>query len=162
MQLGLPYGDSHDFWIPENVSIIATMNTADRSIALVDYALRRRFAFIRLNPAYDSVKFSDYLLDQFAPSDGEAAPADDRSRGIVRAIIDSIGAINKIISAEKSFGDGFVIGHSFFCTFDDRDAEAPERWAARVVDHEIRPLIVEYCVEHTSLRKRLLELLPRF
>jgi 5-methylcytosine-specific restriction protein B len=162
VQLGLPYGDSHDFWIPENVSIIATMNTADRSIALVDYALRRRFAFIRLNPAYDSVKFSDYLLDQFAPSDGEAAPADDRSRGIVRAIIDSMREINKVVSAEKSFGDGFAIGHSFFCTFDDRGAEAPERWAARVVDHEIRPLIEEYCVEHTSLRKKLLELLPRF
>jgi 5-methylcytosine-specific restriction protein B len=70
--------------------------------------------------------------------------------------------INELIAGDKSFGDGFAIGHSFFCTYDPRRGEAPERWAKRVFKQEISPLIVEYCVEHPTLRKKLLALVPTF
>ena len=162
VKLGLAHDGSHDFWIPPNVAVLATMNTADRSIALVGYALRRRFAFIRLAPAYDRAEFSDWLLEQFAPGADEGASANDRSRVVARSIIDGMRSINELIVSDKSFGDGFAIGHSFFCTFDPRHGEAPERWATRVFEQEIRPLIDEYCVEHPALRRKLLELIPSF
>ena len=162
VKLGLAFEGKHDFWIPPNVAVLATMNTADRSIALVDYALRRRFAFIRLEPAFAREEFEAWLLDQLAPSRDESVPATDRSKSIVRRIVDSMTAINELITKEKSFGAGFAIGHSFFCTFEPGAVEAAERWAHRVFEQEIMPLIEEYCVEHPKLEKQLKELVPKF
>jgi len=162
VKLGLAHEGSYEFWIPPNVTVLATMNTADRSIALVDYALRRRFAFIRLAPAYDRAEFSDWLIEQFAPDSDEGHSTDDRSRRVARSIIEAMMSINELIVADKSFGNGFSIGHSFFCTFDPRHGEGVESWATRVFKQEICPLIDEYCVEHPKLRERLLALVPKF
>jgi 5-methylcytosine-specific restriction protein B len=162
VKLSLEYDGSTDFWIPENVYVLATMNTADRSIALVDYALRRRFAFIRLVPAYDKPVFFDTMLAQFAPGADEGASATERGRRVARTIVDAMRSINDLIIADKSFGEDFAIGHSFFCTFDPGRGEAVEAWATRVFEREIRPLIDEYCVEHPALRRKLLELIPSF
>lgn len=162
VKLGLAYEGSHDFWIPPNVAVLATMNTADRSIALVDYALRRRFAFIRLAPAYDKPVFFETILAQFAPGADEGASATERGRRVARTIVDAMRSINDLIIADKSFGEDFAIGHSFFCTFDPGRSEAVEAWATRVFEQEVRPLIDEYCVEHPVLRKKLLELIPTF
>jgi 5-methylcytosine-specific restriction protein B len=162
VKLGLALNGDYDFWIPPNVAILATMNTADRSIALVDYALRRRFAFIRLTPAYNRSEFKDWLLDQFSPGAGESLPSNDQSKAVALAITETMIAINEHIVSDKAFGDGFAIGHSFFCTYEPRHGEAPQRWANRVFEQEIGPLIEEYCVEHPSLRKKLLALVPNF
>ena len=162
VDLGLEYGGSHKFWIPPNVAVLATMNTADRSIALVDYALRRRFAFFRLDPAYERAAFLERLMDQFSPSSDEAGSTNDQSRSIARRIVDSMREINAAITAERSFGRDFTIGHSFFCNFDAQHRLDPSQWAARVFSQEICPLIEEYCVEHPKLREKLLGLVPKF
>ncbi|MFM1868077.1 MAG: hypothetical protein RL591_1485, partial [Planctomycetota bacterium] len=162
VQLGLAHEGSHDFWIPRNVAIIATMNTADRSIALVDYALRRRFSFFRLTPAFAKPKFIDGLIEQLAPSQDEETRMSERSRETARKIVDAMKSINEVLVGNRSFGDGFAIGHSYFLTYESRPGETPERWANRVFQQEIRPLIGEYCVEHPVLREKLLELVPTF
>jgi 5-methylcytosine-specific restriction protein B len=162
VKLGLGVDGDHDFWIPSNLAIVATMNTADRSIALVDYALRRRFAFIRLEPAFGRPEFSEWLADRIGPGRDEAGHDRESTRRLVSKIVDSVSAMNGIISAEKSLGPGHAIGHSFFCGFDPARGDGAERWAARVFEEEIRPLLEEYCSEQPSLRQRLIALIPTF
>lgn len=92
------------FYIPMNVYIIGTMNTADRSLALVDYALRRRFAFVNLTPDFGD-RFSDYLL-----SKGITAK-------LVSHIQQKIASVNRWIREDDNLGLGFQIGHAYFCTY---------------------------------------------
>lgn len=128
----LTYADSmqETFWLPENLHIIGTMNTADRSLAMVDYALRRRFAFVSLEPALHRAEFHAWLVGKGAPS----AFAD--------RIAERVGSLNEEISAERDLGRGFRIGHSYFCP-----ASSPtdwEAWYRDIIDAEIAPLLEEY------------------
>lgn len=162
VQLGLAVNGSHDFWIPPNVAILATMNTADRSIALVDFALRRRFAFIRLEPAFERAQFRQWLLGQFsAASDAVDADAQALER-LTESTIQAMSAMNRKIGDNRTFGRDYLIGHSFFCTFAPEGSESPAKWSARVFEQEIQPLIDEYCVEHPKLRDALYGLIPNF
>ena len=120
------------FFVPENVYIIGLMNTADRSLALVDYALRRRFAFFDLEPELQSEGFLRHLIEAGA------------SEYMVTKIISRITALNSRISAdETNLGPGFRIGHSFFCAapangvFDDL-------WFEQIIRYEVAPLLHEY------------------
>jgi 5-methylcytosine-specific restriction enzyme B len=124
--------DSSDkFYIPANLHLIGTMNTADRSLAMVDYALRRRFRFLALRPEFSGGAFGDYL----------ATRGVDRS--LVSRIIDRMQALNRVIAADtKNLGPGYEIGHSYFCPRNGNDAD--EAWYRRVVAQEIVPLIQEY------------------
>jgi MoxR-like ATPase len=119
------------FYIPENLYLIGTMNTADRSLAMVDYALRRRFRFITLQPEFAAKAFHKYLSDL-----GVESKLIDR---IVRRMI----ALNEIIAADsKNLGPGYQVGHSYFCP---RGGSKPdEEWYRRVIESEIVPLIQEY------------------
>ena len=120
------------FYVPPNLYLIGMMNTADRSLAMVDYALRRRFAFIRLNPAYGTDQFSNYL---------NAAGVDE---ALVSKIVGRFSALNeRIRSDRKNLGPGFEIGHSFFCPGEDDD-QLDESWYEAVVRREIEPLLREY------------------
>ena len=124
--------DSSDkFYIPENLYLIGTMNTADRSLAMVDYALRRRFRFFKLRPEFASGDFSSYLESNGVPP------------GLVRKIVERMKALNKVIAADtKNLGPGYEIGHSYFCP---RNSEhLGDGWYERIVSHEIVPLIQEY------------------
>ena len=124
--------DSSDkFYIPDNLYLIGTMNTADRSLAMVDYALRRRFRFLKLRPEFASGDFSSYLESNGVPPE------------LVRTIVGRMEALNKVIAADtKNLGPGYEIGHSYFCP---RDGEHPgDGWYERIVSHEIVPLIQEY------------------
>ncbi len=124
--------DDEPFHVPKNIFLIGMMNTADRSLAMVDYALRRRFAFIRLEPAFGTDQFSDHLLEA------------DVEEPLVNRIVDRLSALNREIREErKNLGPGFEIGHSFFCPR-EADEQLDESWYEGVVRREIEPLLREY------------------
>lgn len=114
------------FTVPQNVRIIGMMNTADRSLALMDYALRRRFAFFDFAPAFSSEGFKNYLAEKNSPK--------------LESLITAVESLNNTIFADESLGDGFRIGHSYFCT----DGEITDEWLKSVVEYEVIPLIKEY------------------
>jgi 5-methylcytosine-specific restriction protein B len=114
------------FTVPQNVRIIGMMNTADRSLALMDYALRRRFAFFDFAPAFSSEGFKNYLAEKNSQK--------------LESLITAVESLNNTISSDESLGDGFKIGHSYFCT----DGEITDEWLKSVVEYEVIPLIKEY------------------
>lgn len=114
------------FTVPQNVRIIGMMNTADRSLALMDYALRRRFAFFEFAPAFSSEGFKNYLAEKDSPK--------------LEKLIAAVESLNSTISTDESLGDGFRIGHSYFCS----DDEVTDEWLKSVVEYEVIPLIKEY------------------
>ncbi|SEP82200.1 AAA domain (dynein-related subfamily) [Devosia sp. YR412] len=120
------------FHVPANVFLMGLMNTADRSLAVVDYALRRRFAFVDLAPNLDSPKFLTHL----------------EKIGITRAVsetlISQIGRLNReIVGDTSNLGAGFAIGHSFFCGAPTA-GETDRTWYNRIIRTEIVPLLREY------------------
>jgi 5-methylcytosine-specific restriction protein B len=124
-KIRLTYSPDIDFSIPENLYLIGTMNTADRSLALVDYALRRRFSFIRLTPNYRIIK---KLL-----SEGKSPIDVDR-------LVSNLEAANRHIAQIPSLGQGFEIGHSYFLKkipFAAQDLNL-------VLEYELEPLLQEY------------------
>lgn len=116
------------FTIPANIRIIGMMNTADRSIALIDHALRRRFAFIDLEPAYNEQKFKDFV--QNAPS------------AKLQSLLDAIRELNEEITKDSSLGKGYRVGHSYFCVTNPTDL-TDERLKT-IVNFELIPLLEEY------------------
>lgn len=126
------------FYIPKNLYIIGTMNTADRSLAMVDYALRRRFSFITLKPAFKNPKFVEILNKHGVQDD------------LIDEIILKLSLLNDEISKDtKSLGEGFVIGHSYF-TPSGSIENYDENWYRRVVEFEIKPLLFEYWFDNIS------------
>lgn len=125
VELQLLYSEEK-FSVPENVYIIGMMNTADRSLAMLDYALRRRFAFFPLKPGFESEGFREY-------SKGLANQKFDK-------LINCVGNLNAAITADESLGEEFCIGHSFFCNFE----EATGQRLSHVVEYELIPLLKEY------------------
>lgn len=117
------------FYIPENLYIIGLMNTADRSLALMDYALRRRFSFIEIEPAFGAA-FKKYT-DQFLGT---------KLNGLLEVIMH----INEDITKDEALGRGFRIGHSYFSNLTSADDEE----LLEIVECEIIPLIEEYWVEN--------------
>jgi hypothetical protein len=132
----LTYSDTAGdrFSVPENLYIIGLMNTADRSLALIDYALRRRFTFFMLRPALDSDLFRQELLD---------AGATDVLVGEIRS---RMKALNELIVGDPNLGEGYQIGHSYFCGAGAAigHGEVNFDWYRRVVATEIVPQLKEY------------------
>jgi 5-methylcytosine-specific restriction protein B len=128
LQLAYSRPDEPPFFVPPNLHVIGTMNTADRSLALVDYALRRRFAFFDLSPA-DAGRVNLHLERQ------------NLSETLRPRLLKAWQAINQLIRLDPSLGDGFQIGHSYFCYPPEG---ADEAWYAQILDYEIRPLLREY------------------
>jgi len=132
----LAYSDEGEtFTIPANVHIIGTMNTADRSLAMVDYALRRRFCFVDVPPAFSTEEgtkgFGELLLGNGAPPQ------------LVREIVDKMRTINKKIEEDtKSLGREYELGHSYFC--EPRPEHYDKEWLGRIVRYELAPLLREY------------------
>ena len=116
------------FYVPRNVHIIGMMNTADRSLAMLDYALRRRFAFVELRPAFDSDGFRDYRAGLDNPR--------------FEALVREVESLNCAIVEDESLGEGFCIGHSYFCNMDaDSCTDAA---LASIVEYELIPMLKEY------------------
>jgi MoxR-like ATPase len=127
----LLYADEQ-FYVPSNVHIIGMMNTADRSLAMIDYALRRRFAFFDIEPAFASDGFQAYKTTIQNPK--------------FDSLIAAIESLNQVIADDPSLGSGFRIGHSYFITADVVD----DTWLADVVEYELLPLLKEYWFDESS------------
>ena len=119
----LSYMDKR-FAVPSNVYIIGMMNTADRSLAMIDYALRRRFSFFEMKPAFDSPGFKNYI----------AKKHDLQLNNLVKAITE----LNRVIANDASLGTGFYIGHSYLC-----DLEGSYNLES-IVEYDIIPMLREY------------------
>nr|WP_240937815.1 AAA family ATPase [Faecalicoccus pleomorphus] len=130
-KLKLLYKDEW-FTVPKNVRIIGMMNTADRSLAMMDYALRRRFAFFDFAPAFSSDGFRQYL--------------DNKNNDKLNRLIQTVENLNSVISSDESLGDGFRIGHSYLCT----DDEITNKWLNSVIEYELIPLLKEYWFDEPS------------
>ncbi len=131
--VSLTYSDTR-FHVPANVHILGMMNTADRSLALVDYALRRCFAFETLEPAYGT-DYGRSAFEEYLTTKG-ADPA------LARRICDRLGKLNETIRGDRELGRGFEVGHSYFVP-DDGDKPS-EDWCRHIVDTQIAPLLREY------------------
>ncbi len=131
--VALTYSDTR-FHVPANVHILGMMNTADRSLALVDYALRRRFAFETLEPAYGT-DYGRSAFEKYLTKTG-ADP------GLGRRICERIGQLNAMIRADRELGRGFQVGHSYFVP--DKGDEPSGDWYLHIVDTQIAPLLREY------------------
>lgn len=116
------------FSVPENLYIIGMMNTADRSLAMIDYALRRRFSFFEMEPGFNSDGFTNY----------QKAFANET----FDALINQIKQLNKEITEDKSLGRGFQIGHSYFCGREE--SGCTDEWMRSVVEFDILPMLGEY------------------
>lgn len=124
--------DGEKFSVPENVFVISTMNIADRSLALVDFALRRRFAFITLEPRFGDVAFRKWLTDRKLPE------------SVLQLIIQRLSALNERIGADAQLGPAFRVGHSFFCPRGEDFSALGADWFKEIVHTELGPLLDEY------------------
>ena len=127
IQLQLLYS-GEKFAAPKNVYIIGMMNTADRSLAMLDYALRRRFAFYEMHPGFDTDGFREYRM-------GLGSEKFDR-------LIHCVESLNNVIAADESLGDGFCVGHSYFCNLTAETVT--DRALSAIVEYELIPLLKEY------------------
>lgn len=116
------------FSVPKNLYIVGMMNTADRSLAMIDYALRRRFSFFEMAPAFESKGFKEYQHS-----------LDNRT---FNELISEIVKLNGEISRDKSLGKGFCIGHSYFCR--KTKETCTNEWMQSVVNYDILPMLSEY------------------
>mgnify|MGYP002908074891 FL=1 len=124
------------FSVPKNIYIIGMMNTADRSLAMIDYALRRRFSFFEMEPGFDAEGFLRYQNGLNSEPFNE--------------LISRVKDLNREISLDKSLGKGFCIGHSYFCGA----AACTEQWLRSIVDYDILPMLREYWFDDEAKFRR--------
>ena len=131
------------FYVPSNVYIIGCMNTADRSLAIVDYALRRRFAFCQIQPEFNDT-FQEFLSAKIGKEN-------------VVKVIKRIKQVNDMIQATPSLGRGLEIGHSYFCQ--SEEIQDFTTWWADLCDYELFPYIQEICFDNEDLCLELCNIL---
>lgn len=124
------------FSVPKNLYIIGMMNTADRSLAMIDYALRRRFSFFDVEPGFDSEGFIHYQ--------------NGLNNETLNELISKVKDLNHEIALDKSLGKGFCIGHSYFC---GRDI-CTDEWMHSIVDYDILPMLSEYWFDDPNKLQR--------
>lgn len=127
IELQLLYSDEN-FSVPPNVYIIGMMNTADRSLAMLDYALRRRFSFFTMKPGFNTIVFQTYQ--------------DSLKSDAFNKLISCIKQLNSKIAADISLGEGFCIGHSYFCGLTAKTATV--QTLTFIIEYELIPLLKEY------------------
>ena len=142
--LPLTYAESpmERFFIPPNLHLIGTMNTADRSLASMDFALRRRFAFIDLKPEFGD-KFQRHLHSMGVEAD------------LIQRIVQGISRVNGHIRQDPYLGKGYEIGHSFFCHLDPTEEESS--WYRLIIETEIGPLLASYWPEQPERVEKLIQ-----
>jgi 5-methylcytosine-specific restriction protein B len=145
-EIRLAYNDEK-FYVPKNLYILGIMNTADRSLAMIDYALRRRFSFYEMKPGFTSQGFINYQNE-----------IDSKE---FDAVINGVINLNSDIEADDSLGSGFCIGHSYFCNQDNDDINI--NWLENVIEYDICPMLREYWFDdnekYKSESRKLLDIL---
>lgn len=134
-KLTLAYKDEK-FAVPTNLYLIGMMNTADRSLALIDYALRRRFSFFEMHPGFDSEGFKAYLTE--------------KNNTHLNKLTERLKELNCQIAADDSLGRGFEIGHSYLCT----TGTVNDEWLKSVVAYDIIPMLQEYWFDNRQEVKK--------
>ncbi|MCI6371710.1 MAG: AAA family ATPase [Bacteroidaceae bacterium] len=129
---------SENFDVPNNLHIIGMMNTADRSLAMIDYALRRRFSFFNLKPGFESNGFKER----------QGSLNNEKYNELVNRIIE----LNNEIAKDDSLGDGFEIGHSYLC-FKNAEEVTPE-WLHAIINYDIIPTLQEYWFDNSDAVKK--------
>jgi 5-methylcytosine-specific restriction protein B len=142
--------DEPRFYIPPNLYLVGLMNLADRSLAMVDYALRRRFAFMTLKPQYEGNLFRQWLAQR------------GMDTSLIQLIVKQMNALNKEIREDPLLGENYQIGHSFFCPEGNGSdfSTLDQSWYQGIVQTEIIPLLKEYWFDNpqkaTEAEKKLL------
>lgn len=126
----LSYRDEN-FSVPANVYIIGMMNTADRSLAMIDYALRRRFSFFEMKPGFETSGFKEYINSFSNPQ--------------IDNVVNAVKQLNATITNDPSLGSGFCIGHSYFCNLNPEDLQL-----RNIVEYEIIPMLREYWFDNDN------------
>ena len=138
LALAYPREAGERVYVPPNVYVIGTMNLADRSLAMVDLALRRRFAFFDLEPMLNDT-WREWVQGQC---------------GIEGAFLDiisqRINSLNEEIVTDRNLGRQFRIGHSFVTPAPGTSIEDPGKWFKQIVETEIVPLLYEYWFDHSQ------------
>ena len=119
----LPYS-GRSFTVPKNLYIIGMMNTADRSLAMIDYALRRRFSFIDMKPGFDTDGFKEYMSS--------------KGSSTMKALVEEVKQLN--VDIKEKLGKGFCIGHSYFVF----DKPCSDELLKNIVNYDILPMLAEY------------------
>ena len=125
-------GTRRPVYIPENLYVVGTMNIADRSLALVDLALRRRFAFLSLEPRFGDV-WRKWVVKECGVDHVLASDIERR-----------MAALNETITADTRLGKQFQIGHSYVTPNHRLETDGTQKWFQQVVETEIGPLLEEY------------------
>lgn len=125
-------------FLPENLYLIGTMNLADRSLAMVDFALRRRFAFADLHPTL-SESWKAWVHDR-----------NEIGEEVLLGIAARVEAVNRLIREDRALGEQYCIGHSFFTPPHSDPVSDPKQWLDQVIEQEIRPLLAEYWFDSPS------------
>ena len=121
----LAYNKDESFQVPSNLYIIGMMNTADRSLAMIDYALRRRFSFFDMQPGFDTEGFHNYQKLVGSKS--------------LNKLVEGVKQVNKLILSDDSLGKGFQIGHSYLIqNLKGKDGKQ------FIFDHDLAESIVEF------------------
>ncbi|WP_176132804.1 AAA family ATPase [Hymenobacter sp. CRA2] len=135
----LPYApaDAPRFFVPTNLYLIGTMNTADRSLAPLDYALRRRFAFVGMQPEFGQ-PLRQLLTERGVP------------KVVTARLLLRLNELNQVIADDPELGPDFQLGHSYFCQPPAHPAQAPA-WLNLILEQEIAPLLDDYWFDQPSL-----------
>ncbi|MCR4643836.1 MAG: AAA family ATPase [Oscillospiraceae bacterium] len=133
-----PVYSEKPFSVPKNLYIIGMMNTADRSLAMIDYALRRRFSFFEMEPAFGSA-WAENSFQSYC---------DGLQSEIFTRLIDQMRLLNDAIEKDSSLGAGFCIGHSYFCNL--TPDTCTEEHLRSIVEYDILPLLREYWFDDKS------------
>lgn len=121
---------NESFSVPSNLHLIGMMNTADRSLAMIDYALRRRFSFFEMEPGFEAEAFKKHIMRYDTPR--------------LKKLIQAIKELNVVIKKDDSLGSGFQIGHSYLCNLEsDNDLKS-------IVEYDIIPMLREYWFDNDN------------
>lgn len=149
--------EEEPFVVPKNLYIIGMMNTADRSLAIIDYALRRRFSFFTMKPGFKTESFQRLCADvrKMLTDAGSDALRFDR-------LVAEIQNLNTAIEQDDSLGKGFLVGHSYLagvpiCNPEKSPADWLSdfnNWLDSVILYDLIPLLEEYWYDDVKqLRK---------